>query len=388
MNSTYQNFSIIVNWKPRGFGCAKACSYCSWSHSPLLPHGAQSAADISAFIRDCKKSFITISGGAEPLYRFDEYGIQLLEMIRTIKAHGFRVRVITREVQHVSKLRGIVDHFSVSLDADVLAQLPLYQGDWADMDVEYSMVMPPLPTQELALLRPQYAAIRSQLGKRLVLRENLNSIHPVDLTRLSFGHSGIVFVPKALCLSGRYLSTVDCAGYDIVQDNEGLARYLMGNPDIYLFGGFVKHLVNPVVHMEYCDIDAIALSEDVLEALSKQFAFTFKETSPNGAYPRYFLGKSTRAGKTIQLILMNSQTDAHRFIHSAQYDVDRVGYSNQQFYFDPVVGEGRIRQAINSKQVGLVGGVRDMGLFHVQRPQIEQRHKVKLLRKGFTIAEQ
>jgi hypothetical protein len=229
--------------------------------------------------------------------------------------------------------------------------------------------------------------MRSQLGKRLVLRENLNSIHPVDLTRLSFGHSGIVFVPKALCLSGRYLSTVDCTGHDIVQDNEGLARYLMGNPDVYLFGGFVKHLVNPVVHMEYGDIDAIVLSEGVLEALRTQFAFKFKETSPNGAYPRYFLGKSARAGKTIQFLLMNSHADALRFIHSAQYDVDRVGYSDQQFYFDPVVGEGRIRQAINSKQVSLARGVRDMDLFHTQRPQIEQRHKVKLLRKGFTITE-
>lgn len=387
MKSTSPNFTIIANWKAKGFGCAKVCSYCNWRDLALLPHGGQSAEDISAFISQCTKSFITISGGAEPLYRYDQYGDQLLEMIQTVKAHGFKVRVITREVQHISKLRGIVDHFSVSLDADVMGQLPLYQGDWADMDIEYSMVMPPLPTQELALLRPQYAAMRSQLGKRLVLRENLNSIHPVDLTRLSFGHGGIVFVPKALCLSGRYLSTADCTGHDIVQDNEGLARYLMGNPDVYLFGGFVKHLVNPVVHMEYGDIDAIALSDDVLEALSTQFAFTFKETSPNEAYPRYFLGKSTRAGKTIQLILMSSQTDALRFIHSAQYDVDRVGYSDQHFYFDPVVGEGHIRQAINSKQVSLVPGFRDMGLFHTQRPQIEQRHKVKLLRKGFTITE-
>ena len=386
MKSPSPNFTIIVNWQ-KGFLCSRTCSYCNWRNSALLPHGSQSAEDISAFISQCTKPFVSISGGSEPLYQFDKYAGQLLEMIRTIKEQGLKVRIITREVQHVSKLRGIVDQFSISLDADVMAQLPLYQGDWADMDVEYSMVMPPLPTQELALLRPQYAAMRSQLGKRLVLRENLNSIYSVDLTQLSFGHSGIVFVPKALCLSGRYLSTVDCTGYDIVQDNEGLARYLMGSPDVFLFGGFVKHLVNPVMHMEYGDIDAVALSKDVLEALSKQFAFTFRETSPNGSYPRYFLGKSTRAGKTIQLILMNSQADALRFIHSAQYDVDRVGYSDQQFYFDPVVGEGRIRQAINSKQVSLVGDIRDMGLFHTQRPQIEQRHKIKLLRKGFTITE-
>jgi hypothetical protein len=118
MKPTSPNFTIIVNWKAKGFGCAKVCSYCNWRDSALLPHGGQTAEDVSTFIGQCTKSFITLSGGAEPLYKFNEYGGQLLDMIRTIKAHGFKVRIITREVQHVSKLKGIVDHFSISLDAD------------------------------------------------------------------------------------------------------------------------------------------------------------------------------------------------------------------------------------------------------------------------------
>jgi hypothetical protein len=41
--------------------------------------------------------------------------------------------------------------------------------------------------------------------------------HPrVGLPELSFGHSGIVFVPRRLCLAGRYLTTVDCAGRDVI----------------------------------------------------------------------------------------------------------------------------------------------------------------------------
>ena len=116
IQTSHSNFTIIVNWKAKGFGCAKACSYCNWRSSPLLPQGAQSPEAVSAFIRQCKKSFITISGGGDPLYRFEENHAALLSMADTIKAQGFKVRVITREVQHVAKLKGIADHVSISLD--------------------------------------------------------------------------------------------------------------------------------------------------------------------------------------------------------------------------------------------------------------------------------
>jgi hypothetical protein len=219
MNTAHPNYTIVVNWMKKGFGCAKVCSYCNWRDSPLLPHGGQSADAISAFIKQCRKPFITISGGADPLFRIADYGDQLMAMTAVINAHGLNVRVITREVQHIAKLRGIVDYFSVSLDEEVLADLTRYQGDWAGLDIEYSLVLPPLPTADLVRLKPQYAALYRQLGRRLVFRENLNSLYFVDMKALSFGHTGIVFVPKALCLDGRYLSTIDCTGHDLVQDH-------------------------------------------------------------------------------------------------------------------------------------------------------------------------
>jgi hypothetical protein len=388
MKSASQNFTIIVNWKAKGFGCAKECSYCNWRDSPLLPHGGQSAKEISAFITQCDKSFITISGGADPLYKFEEYGPQLLAMIRIIKAHGFKVRIITREVQHIAKLRGIVDYVSISLDSDVLGTIGRYQHEWAGIDIEYSLVLPPLPTFDLVTLKPQYFALFSQLGKRLVLRENLNSIFPLDFSKLSFGHSGIVFVAKSLCLAGRYLSITDCVGHDIVQDTERLATYLMNEPYLYLFGGFTKHLINSRIHSEFSDIDLIALDAGVMRILEDQFSYTFKDVSQSAtSYPRYFLGKSTTAGKIIQLILMNTSADAMKFIAGAQYDSDRVSFSSGQFHFDRSVGEQAIRHAINTKQANLIGGERDLSLFNINRPLVEQRHKIKLLRKGFTINE-
>lgn len=387
MKSYQENFTIIVNWKSKGFGCIKACGYCNWRDSLLLPHGGQSAEAISTFIKKCTKSFITISGGADPLYRFEEYANQLLAMIRVIQTHGFKVRIITREVRHVAKLKGIVDYVSISLDAGVLDEIEHHRHEWEDMDIEYSLVLPALPTDDIITLKGQYAVLRSKLGKRLVLRENLNSIFPLDMARLSFGHSGIVLVPKSLCLSGRYLSTIDSTGHEIVQDNEGLAAYLMSQPDVMLFGGMVKHLLNPRVHIEYDDIDVIALSFDVIEVLAAKFSYEFKAVSSSDTYPRYFIGKSPRAGKPLQVILMHSMADARRFIFSGQYDVDRVGYSNHQFCFDPDAGEAVIRRAIETKQVHAVRGARSTDLFHANRPMIEQRHKLKLVRKGFAITD-
>lgn len=379
------NFTIIVNWKEKGFGCAKACSYCNWRSSPLLPQGAQSPEAVSAFIRQCKKSFITISGGGDPLYRFEDNYSSLLSMADTIKTQGFKVRIITREVQHVAKLKGIANHVSISLDDEVMQTLDQYRHLWTGIDIEFSIVLPPLPEKELLALKPQYSALRTLLGQRLVLRENFNSIFPLDPKLMTFGHQGIVFVPKSLCLNSRYLSTIDCTGHDIVQDNAALIGYLMNHPDAFLFGGFVKHLIDPLVHLEYSDIDIITTSMTVMDALSEQFAFTFKETSSDENYPRYFMGKSVRAGKSIQVILMNSASDARKFILNAQYTVDRVGY-NCGLFFDPSVGETTIRQAIHTKSAMLVQGQRNMDLFYTDRQYIEQRHKSKLIKKGFVIA--
>jgi len=386
MKPASQNFTIIVNWKKKGFGCAKVCSYCNWRDSPLLPHGAQSAKDISAFINQCDKSFITISGGADPLYKSEEYGPQLLAMIQIIKNHGFKVRIITREIQHVAKLKGIVDYVSISLDPDVLAAIGHYQHEWVGIDIEYSLVLPPLPTAAIITLKHQYFSLYGQLGKRLVLRENLNSIFPLDFSQLVFGHSGIVFVTKALCLGSRYLTIVDSVGHDLVQDGERLANYFMNEPRLHLFGGIVKHLINPSMHPEFSDIDMIALDADVMRILENQFTYTFKDVSQTTtSYPRYFLGKSVRAGKTIQLILMNTPADAMKFIAGAQFDVDRVSFSAGRFHFDSTIGETAVRHAINTKQVSLIDGDRDLSLFSGNRPLVEQQHKIKLLRKGFTI---
>ena len=391
MYDQHPNYTILVNWgvgqqNPRGFGCAKACDYCNWRGWRGLPYQAQPNHQVAAFIASCRKSTISISGGAEPLYRLDENLPKLLAMVGVIRDHGFRTRIVTREVQHIATLSGIVDHFSISLDADVLEELPRYQHEWAEMDVEYSLVLPPLPTDQLQPLIPQYAALHRQLGRRLVLRENLNSLHCVDFKRLSSGHRGIVFVPKALCLSGRYLAAQEWAGYDILLDHQQLFDHLMHDPSVHLFGSAVKHMLSPAIHSEYGDIDLLATDAAAMEQLQERFGYRFKEVSERPAsYPRYFLGKSDRAGKSIHLVLVTSAQEAQRFIFSAQYDIDRVGFSSGSFYFDERVGEAPIRQAILKKHASHAAGRSDMTLFSTNRPSIEARHRIKLVRRGFSI---
>lgn len=381
------NFTIIVNWRERGFGCSKKCSYCNWSSSPLLPHGPHSLAAVGKFIRQCRKSFITISGGGDPLYKFDDNYYSIAALAGTIKEHGYRVRIITREVQHLARLNCVADYVSVSLDIEVLATLnqdfPNLKHTKFGFDLEFSLVLPPLPEDEIAKLIPQYVALVGKLGHRLVLRENLNSIFSISPSALAIGRRDIVFVPKKLCLSGRYLSTIESTGHEIVQDNAELAKQLMDRSDIVIFGGFVKHLINPVVHLEYDDIDVIALHEDVMEELASCFGYAFKETSSPDAYPRYFMGKSSRAGKSIQVVLLNSMEDAHNFVFGAQYTVDRVGYC-QGFLFDPDTGEEVVRNAINTKKIELASPAKSKELFHANRGQIERRHTMKLFKKGFT----
>ncbi|CAN7473623.1 hypothetical protein LJR289_003144 [Pseudoduganella sp. LjRoot289] len=159
------NHTIIVNWKKRGFGCEKNCTYCNWRSSPYLPNGAQELDAISEFIAQCPKSFITISGGADPLYKIEENRGALLTMIGAVKEHGFNTRLITREIAAVASLKGQVQQVSISLDSDVMNEIEHHRKNWRGLEVEYSLVLPPLPQAMLHQLMPQYSQLQRKLGQ-------------------------------------------------------------------------------------------------------------------------------------------------------------------------------------------------------------------------------
>jgi hypothetical protein len=179
------------------------------------------------------------------------------------------------------------------------------------------------------------------------------------------------------------------AGHPEVHDIADLVGWLMATPGTYIFGGLVRHIINPAVHAEFGDIDLIALTTATMTALGTMFGYLFREVSRPGQFPRYFLAKSPFLPKPIQLILMRSHAEAMQFaVDGPQYDIDRVAYSDGRFYFDQTIGEAAIRHAINVKRASQVKGPRDLRHFAKHRPQIEQRHRLKLIRKGFAIIDQ
>lgn len=140
----------------------------------------------------------------------------------------------------------------------------------------------------------------------------------------------------------------------------------------------VRHLVAPTIHTDYGDIDVSATSGSVIKELTSRFGYTFRENATSENDPRYFLGKSGRAGKPIQLILMRSQADALKFIHNAQCGVDRIVHSNHQCGCDPQGEESATLNAIKPKRARLIPGGRDQSLFHPEQNLIEQKHQSKL----------
>jgi hypothetical protein len=149
----------------------------------------------------------------------------------------------------------------------------------------------------------------------------------------------------------------------------------------------VKHLINPTEHPTFTDIDAIATSQKVAQQLSSDFGYRFINVSRRGQYPRYKLGKSSSHREVFQLLEMENETDAKAFIYNAQYDIDRVAVSNQQLHFAPTINENAALRGIDEKVARRVPGPRDLRFFSPYRRQIEQRHKLKLIRKGFTVHE-
>lgn len=172
------------------------------------------------------------------------------------------------------------------------------------------------------------------------------------------------------------------------QETSTLVRWLMTSPRTYIFGGLLRHIVNPAVHPEFGDIDLITLDIELMDRLHDAFGYVFREVSRPGCSPRYFLAKSLNVSKPIQLVLMRSHAEAMQFtIEGPQYDIDRAAFSEGGFYFDPTIGEASIKHGINTKRARRVAGPRNMTHFANHRPQIELRHRLKLLQKGFAITE-
>lgn len=341
MNTLYDS-SIIINHSLVGHGCSRKCNYCNWKDSENLPKGIQDFALIKEFIESSDKDIITISGGGDPLWNINENGENLLKLINFIKIDmGKKVRIITREVKNLSFIKDKVDFVSVSLDNSVMKQLKYTEG-FNPGSLDFSMVLPPLSTEEIAKYKPYYIKLLEKLKRPLVLRENLNSVFSLNFSKLSFGDNiPIKILPKKYCFEGRYLANTIVRGYQLLLNRKLFIKTISGLKGLYFFGGFAKHVLTQGIY-PYNDID-IVMSNNGYE-LFKPFMHDFivMDNSFRRGKLRYIKLRH-KLDKTFELHIVvfigfsNDAVDSiinDTILNNSQLDVDRFYYYEKFIYSD------------------------------------------------------
>lgn len=66
--------SIILNFSDKDnlHGCARKCSYCNWKNNPLAQQRVYPDFEVLDTYLDDYTGFITISGGGDPLYHYED----------------------------------------------------------------------------------------------------------------------------------------------------------------------------------------------------------------------------------------------------------------------------------------------------------------------------
>ena len=310
------NSTIIVNHTNSGFGCDRACSHCNWRDSIYLPHGEPDYELLNSYVRQSQSHVVTISGGGDPLHDFKRYGHRISKIAEIINRHNKRVRIITRQVDVAVANIWIADQWSFSLDVRSRIQMTLNRSKLNKFNAETSVVLPPIPTEAVEKLMPQYTHLQQLLKVPLLLRENLNSIHTVD-PRIVKGASDISFVSRELCRSGSYfLNDTEMKGYELFGNIIDLMN-AMDRSDVYLIGGFMKHRFNSEEYLEYDDIDIVCRKTP-----GWLLVFGYSEhraVERNGA--RFVQYRSSLALPAVHAIYVDNP---YGYIADSQFSIDRA----------------------------------------------------------------
>jgi hypothetical protein len=340
---------------------------------------------LETFLNGCDKNFITISGGADPLWKYNQNFSSYNYLDDFIRQKGFTPRVITRELKYIEQID--TEQVSISLDHEVMKELPIFINKWSGKDIEFSVVMPPYPPDGLKQLFPYYKDLRKRLGRRLILREDLHSIWPLEFTsffEFAREHTDIYLVTSDLCASGNYfMNERSVTGYELFPNAKAVWNYLVHHMDVYIFGGALKHFLHPEVHPVISDIDIIVSDFKALDGLVL-FGYEFTQVKTDMEYPVYWTGKHKGMGLPIHAVVMDDD-DVYEYIGSNQYDVDRIFMHNNKVWCDVMSDVPTIVKNIGAKIATRQPRNGPGRLFHKNRAYVEAKHKAKLLNKGWTI---
>jgi hypothetical protein len=397
------NSTIVTNWDVKKFSCKNNCSYCSWRKSKYLPHGCHKVEDVRKYIEQSRKNFVTISGGAEPLFEFEKNKSNLFELCMEIERFNKKVRIITREVETVIKLINLKTdfHFSISLDDVVFEQVKRYHDILVNYPhIEFSLVMPPFKTEQVLGNIFDLYKLRESLPGNLVLRENLDSIFELDYSQLTFKNTpyykSIMYCPKESCLRSSYLVMEDYKsvvkeGYDLMQDYDLLFKQFEEIPDIYYVGGMVKHILYPEVYPTFSDIDIVTCNKVFINILEDKFKMKVDRRCKEHSVPKYYSAVSDKMNaKELHIIELPSKEDVEHYIFNSQYDIDRIYLDNNwEFNCDTRANfkrtlENSILIHLRNKEAELMPDeITDRSKFGDTRRLVEMKYKAKLFKKGF-----
>jgi hypothetical protein len=169
---------------------------------------------------------------------------------------------------------------------------------------------------------------------------------------------------------------------------QGLLHWMIGTHGLYIYGGLLKRIIDPVSTVPLGDVDVIALDAKVMEVMTERFGLVFRRVNTTITRTPYFIGKAGHGdAKIVHLALLRSHEQTMRYVMNNQLDIDRLALSNHHIFYDPNFDLGALCNAIRAKRATRVQGMRDMTLFAKNRPQIEHHYEVRLQRKGYTVID-
>jgi hypothetical protein len=378
-----------------------------------------------------KRTTITISGGGDPLFSGVERDVpeHTLYLIRASVSQGYKVRIITREVNIAKKLileylirENISDkvRFSFSLDGNTmhgLVSLASTQPELFKYIEEVTIVPGVVPDFNwITTYLKSFDELLAKYGIKdlpLTVRENLRSVRTlqkrviceeaIPMMNASFACLKVRWLPKYICLE-RNLYLIQkmpifdnkeiLDGLDMTLNFEQLADFFRNDEGCVLYGGAARawmlsvlneeHTIKNTAIAEYNDFDVFVLKSElkrVLRYLERTFLLHI-ETSLCKMEKRLVLKRKIDPSFKVVLYIVPDLDVAWTILSEAEIGFNRFGLSN-----------GRIKVFDGYYQDDLINGIarklphKWKYLKPKYRSLSEAKHVHKLQMKGCEIVE-
>lgn len=353
------NYSVILNHGgEKEFGCRRRCQYCNWrrmNEAGNFSISQPTIEDVKKFIEKYSPDEITISGGGDPLWRYNEdpkireYVDSLIENILEL---GVRVRIITREVKALEHLP-YAKEIAISLSYDKILAKDIKSVNLLTLPekIEFTVVAPEnLMAKGVVKMIDEVEDICELIDlyglndSYITIRENFRSLMPANETEIKIlmniiksrvGYDLIRFLPRKSCIVGMTFLVRDQIkmNRDFNVDHFEIFNYLQkvgiifGSASRFLKMKTAKALLPEIYNFN--DIDVFITRDDVNEVIdflgSRGFRFSLpgiykiRATNPND--PEF----------EIDINKIDNLDNARVILQESDLSICRIGFHNGKF---------------------------------------------------------